>query len=646
MIQIKELSKDYTVNTEAIPVLKGLTCTIEQGEFMAILGPSGCGKSTLLNILAGLSRADSGEILIDGKATRTYTDGEWDNLRKRDIGIIFQSFHLIPHLSALENVELAMGVAAWGKHRRRKRAKELLERVGLKDRMKYRPNQLSGGQKQRVAIARALANGPDLILADEPTGALDHATSLEIMSLLRSLNREEHVTILMVTHDEEMASLTDRNIRMLDGEIVEDVRLEPGYEDAGPADETGVTNTLPEGNEGRKGMRFMDSIAMAVRNICLKKKRSVLTILGIAVGICSVVTMLGVTSGVLGKVDMELKGVADGTQIRVVTQGHTEEEIADLKQTMESLRGVKSTEEVYHFAGSLVYGGESFGNELVNSRSKETKGTELIGGRYPVAEQEITINEALAGKLAGDKKPETMLGRKITVYVSYLTSDKMAYAVEESCMVTGITKANLLGTGNNVFSEGYAASLAAASAGTGSRAQDLYVRLKEESFRESILHTIKKMGYETASSEELIQTIYSWIGAVKDFLLLITGISLAVAAVMVVIVQYMSVAERTREIGILRALGAGKREVRNLFLLEAGIIGLVAGLMGIGVSGAIGGLANGVVLELMKEKAFEVYTVNTGSLFGCLTASIMLCIMAGYVPAKGAATVDTIEVLR
>jgi len=223
MIQIEDLTKTYVMGEETVTALDGVSLTIGRGESIAIIGPSGSGKSTLMNILGGLDRPSRGRYRFEGEEVARFSDDQLADFRNRRIGFVFQSFQLLPRLSALQNVELPMVYAGAAPRARRERAAELLERVGLGSRMGHRPNQLSGGQQQRVAIARSLANQPDLLLADEPTGALDSATGIEVLGLFQKLNAEG-LTVVLVTHDRGVADAARRRIAFRDGRVTEDMR--------------------------------------------------------------------------------------------------------------------------------------------------------------------------------------------------------------------------------------------------------------------------------------------------------------------------------------------------------------------------------------------------------------------------------------
>ena len=220
MLQLKGIIKNYTAGDTEVHALKGIDIRFRESEFVSILGPSGCGKTTMLNIIGGLDRYTDGDLIIGGRSTREFKDKDWDSYRNHKIGFVFQNYNLIPHQTVLANVELALTLSGVSKSERRKRAAEALAKVGLKDHLHKKPNQLSGGQKQRVAIARAMVNNPKILLADEPTGALDSKSGEQIMELFQKLN-EEGVTIVMITHDPHIASNAKRMVKIIDGEIFE-----------------------------------------------------------------------------------------------------------------------------------------------------------------------------------------------------------------------------------------------------------------------------------------------------------------------------------------------------------------------------------------------------------------------------------------
>ena len=246
MLVLKNIVKDYVTGDTTVRALKGVSINFRENEFVSILGPSGCGKTTMLNIIGGLDRYTSGDLVINGKSTKRFTDTDWDVYRNHSIGFIFQSYNLIPHQTVLSNVELALTLSGVSKKERRLRAQQALKQVGLENQMHKKPSQMSGGQMQRVAIARALINDPDILLADEPTGALDTETSVQIMELLKEISKDK--LIIMVTHNPDLAEeYSNRIIRCLDGEVIGDTNpFEPTAEDYEKEKEFAEGSMLPK----------------------------------------------------------------------------------------------------------------------------------------------------------------------------------------------------------------------------------------------------------------------------------------------------------------------------------------------------------------------------------------------------------------
>ncbi|MDE7329741.1 MAG: ABC transporter ATP-binding protein, partial [Clostridia bacterium] len=299
MLELKDIKKDYKVAGGVVQALKGVSIKFRKNEFVSILGASGCGKTTLLNIIGGLDQYTSGDLIIEGKSTKEYGDGDWDTYRNHSIGFIFQSYHLIPHQTILQNVELALLIAGVDKEERRRRAVEALEKVGLGDKLHVRPNQLSGGQAQRVAIARALINDPEIVLADEPTGALDSKTSVQIMELLKEISKDR--LVIMVTHNPELADeYSTRIIRLLDGEVTADSMPYDGEEEqasdmGGGAEEVKKTN---KGKKKKTSMSPLMAFSLSLKNLLSKRKRTAMVSVAGSIGIIGVSMVLAISSGV------------------------------------------------------------------------------------------------------------------------------------------------------------------------------------------------------------------------------------------------------------------------------------------------------------------------------------------------------------
>ena len=287
MLKLQNIKKDYITGDTAVHALKGVSIEFRKSEFVSILGHSGCGKTTLLNIIGGLDRYTDGYLFINGKSTKTYKDRDWDNYRNHSVGFIFQSYNLIPHQTVLSNVELALTLSGVSKQERRKRAEDALKKVGLGDQLSKKPNQMSGGQMQRVAIARALVNAPEILLADEPTGALDSETSVQIMELLKEISKDR--LVIMVTHNPELAKqYSTRIVKLLDGNITDD------------SDPYGGEETVKaEKAEGKRpSMSFLTALSLSLNNLMTKKARTFLTSFAGSIGIIGIALILSLSNGV------------------------------------------------------------------------------------------------------------------------------------------------------------------------------------------------------------------------------------------------------------------------------------------------------------------------------------------------------------
>ena len=292
MLELKNIVKDYEAGSTTVRALKGISISFRESEFVAILGQSGCGKTTLRNIIGGLDRYTSGDLIINGKSTKEFTDRDWDTYRNHSIGFVFQSYNLIPHQTVLSNVELALTLSGVSPAERRKRAIEVLEKVGLGDQLDKAPNQMSGGQMQRVAIARALVNDPDILLADEPTGALDSETSVQIMDLLKEISHDK--LIIMVTHNPELAErYATRTVRLLDGAVIGDTA--PCTEAAPPP--------KPEGALTKPSMSFKTALGLSLNNLMTKKARTFLTAFAGSIGIIGIALILSLSNGIQHYID-------------------------------------------------------------------------------------------------------------------------------------------------------------------------------------------------------------------------------------------------------------------------------------------------------------------------------------------------------
>lgn len=325
MLQLKNIHKNYLSGDNTVSALKGIDLKFRENEFVAILGPSGCGKTTLLNIIGGLDQYTSGDLIINGKSTRQYKDSDWDAYRNHSIGFVFQSYNLIPHQTVLSNVELALTLSGISKTERRKRAIEVLEKVGLGDQINKKPNQMSGGQMQRVAIARALINNPDILLADEPTGALDSATSVQIMEILKEIARDK--LIIMVTHNPELAQdYSSRIIKLLDGKVIDD-------SDPFEAEER---TAVSKAKVKKPSMSFFTALSLSFNNLLTKKARTFLTSFAGSIGIIGIALILALSNGIQTYIDKVQQDTLSSYPIML------EAESVDMSSLMIKFMGLKT----------------------------------------------------------------------------------------------------------------------------------------------------------------------------------------------------------------------------------------------------------------------------------------------------------------
>ena len=322
MLTLRNITKDYTAGDSAVHALKGVSIDFRESEFVAVLGPSGCGKTTLLNIIGGLDQYTSGDLVINGRSTRDYGDKDWDTYRNHSIGFVFQSYNLIPHQSVLANVELALTISGISREERRERAIKVLERVGLGDQIYKKPNQMSGGQMQRVAIARALINDPDILLADEPTGALDSETSVQVMDLLKEVAQDR--LVIMVTHNPDLAErYATRIVRLLDGEII------------GDSDPYDGSKAVQRSNEGKKrpSMSFLTALSLSLNNLMTKKGRTILTAFAGSIGIIGIALILSLSNGIQTYINQVQEDTLSTYPLTI------ESEAADLSSMIEAMTG-------------------------------------------------------------------------------------------------------------------------------------------------------------------------------------------------------------------------------------------------------------------------------------------------------------------
>lgn len=374
MLELNDIKKDYVSGSTTVSALKGINLRFRDCEFVSILGQSGCGKTTMLNIIGGLDKYTSGDLKINGVSTKNYKDRDWDFYRNNSIGFVFQSYNLIPHQTVLSNVELALTLSGVSKAERKKRAIEALEKVGLGEQIHKKPNQMSGGQMQRVAIARALVNNPDILLADEPTGALDTETSIQIMELLKEISKDR--LIIMVTHNPELAKdYSTRIVRLLDGVItddtdpysLEDMEADIRAKEAAKA-KTSEKKTKKSGKKQKTSMSFFTALSLSFNNLMTKKTRTILTAFAGSIGIIGIAMILSISNGIQLYIDRVQRDTLSSYPITL------QAESIDISSMVSSMTGNSDSEE--HEDKTKIYSNDIMG-DMINTMVKEVKSNNL-----------------------------------------------------------------------------------------------------------------------------------------------------------------------------------------------------------------------------------------------------------------------------
>ena len=428
LLELKNITKNYYVGDETVEALKGVDIKFRESDFVSILGPSGCGKTTLLNIIGGLDHYTSGDLIINGVSTKEYKDKDWDTYRNHSIGFVFQSYNLIPHQTVLENVELALTLSGVSKKERRERAKEALIKVGLKDKLKSKPNQLSGGQMQRVAIARALVNDPDILLADEPTGALDSTTSVQIMDLLAEIAKDR--LIIMVTHNPSLAEeYSTRIIRILDGLITDDTKplteeelslIESEKNQEKPCEI--IDNTSVEEHiyarkvvkKNRTSMSFFTALSLSFKNLMTKKGRTFLTSFAGSIGIIGIALVLAISSGFQAYIDRVQKDTLSNYPITITSK------TTDVESMLTSMMGTKDDLEEYP-DDEFITGSTSF-TDIIKTRNEATISNNLKAFKSYLEGEDTKIDSSKVSaiKYGYDLDFDVYLdGQQINAFSSY-----------------------------------------------------------------------------------------------------------------------------------------------------------------------------------------------------------------------------------
>lgn len=754
MLSVKNIYKSYGTKDNKYPVLKDINLNFRQNEFVAILGPSGSGKTTLLNILGGLDRYDSGDLIINGKSTKQFKERDWDSYRNKSIGFVFQSYNLISHISILSNVEMGLTLGNVSKSEAKKRAIAALEKVGLKEHIHKKPNQLSGGQMQRVAIARALVNNPDIILADEPTGALDSKTSTQIMDLIKEIAKDK--LVIMVTHNDTLADIyASRIIKLSDGKIVSDSNP---YE---------AKKENKEYNLKRTKMSFITALGLSLNNIKTKKGRTLLTSFAASIGIIGISLVLALSNGFQKQIDnfekdtlsnMPILILKDGIDMSeavstITVNGNDDTEYPDDK----IVRKEKDVETVSHsnklddnylsylnnidssYLSGMSYSRYTRMNLLVKngedvvpfdynlSPLPENKNGEidslmkdnydLMAGSYATSSNELMLivdsYNRISSKLyellglSDDTSFDSLIGKKIklinnddyytefnNIYISNTDYKKMYDSSENTTLkIAGILRGKkdnqfgqMAGSGlsykgdllNNYisknkeskivkaqeeaeynvltgqkFDESVTKELILSLLGGNDIPYSIYIYPKDFASKDKIIEYLDKYNEGKSDEDKIVYTDYASTvtdlssGIMNGITLVLIGfssVSLIVSSIMISIITYISVLERTKEIGILRSLGARKKDISRVFNAETCIIGFVSGVMGVGIAYLLTFPINIVIKNATKLSNVALLSVT--HVVVMITISVVITMIGGLIPAKMASKKDPVIALR
>ena len=771
MLEIKHIKKSYKTGDFVQKALNDVSIQFRQNEFVAILGPSGSGKTTLLNVLGGLDHYDSGDLIINGKSTKNFKAADWDAYRNNSVGFIFQSYNLIGHISIQDNVEMALTLSNVKKKERRKRAREALKSVGLLEHAHKRPNQLSGGQMQRVAIARSLVNNPDIILADEPTGALDSNTSKQIMDLIQKIASDK--LVIMVTHNQDLAyQYATRVIEVKDGKVVSDSN--PLTKEEQEEEQYKLKKTK---------MSFMEALYLSFNNIMTKKGRTLITAFASSIGIIGIALILSLSNGFDLQIDKFERGILSAMPIMISKQsmdldeeslvqltGEEREKYPDKQTVIQNNNALESLvhqnkinddyiDYIENIPSDLVYGVSytkmtalnvltehdgkvsvadtqdiSF-SALPKSLDENTPNAameayyDILAGTLPQKKEDIVlivdasnrVNTEILQLLGFDTMDEIpfdeIIGKTIKValnddfyvkmgdyfvrnpdlqsvydnsitltvsgilrmkedFPSYVSSASLCYTDElldeviaannESEIVKAQQASDVNVLTGMPFSDSTDNTVSSSSTGMtitkdtvlGYLGADqtpymIYLFPKDFERKDELLKYLDAYNDDKEDDDkviymdqaELISSMSSSImSAVTIVLIAFSSISLIVSSIMIGIITYISVLERTKEIGILRALGARKKDISRVFNAETFIIGITSGLIGIGIALILTIPTNQIIYNLTELE--NVAILNPLHALILILVSMTLTMIGGFIPARIAAKKDPVEALR
>lgn len=645
IIEVKNLNKFFGEGENRVHILKDINLSIQKGDFVAIIGQSGSGKSTLMNTLGCLDTPTSGSYKIDNIETLKMDRDHLATLRSKKFGFIFQRYNLLSSLTAVDNVALPAVYLGMDYQKRTERAKMLLTNLGLGDRLMRKPNELSGGQQQRVSIARSLMNGGDVILADEPTGALDSKSGDVVMSILADLNRQGH-TIILVTHDQHIANCANRIIEIKDGEIIEDKRNKP----------LETSNTLEKKTPQKsnkfsafffKKDEFMESFKMSLQAIVSHKMRSLLTMLGIIIGITSVVSVVALGRGSQEQIMAQISSIGTNT-ISVypgrgfgdMYSGRVKTLTVNDSDVLAQQSYIASSTPNTSASGTLVYQNVSANAQLngVGEQFFDVKGLKLESGRlFNRSDIASSASLAIIDQNTKDKlfkNGQSPLGKVVLLnrnpfeIVGVLAKQDNAFNSSEMLRLYSPYTTVM----NKVTGQRHISSI------TVKVNDDVEPQIAEQNLTALLRVKHGAQDFFTINSDSIKKTVENTTNTMTLLISSIALISLVVGGIGVMNIMLVSVTERTKEIGIRMAIGAREYNILEQFLIEAILICLIGGVVGVLLSYLIGVVFNAVVDSFTMS-------FSLSSIILALCCSTLIGVLFGFMPARSASKLNPIEAL-